>query len=158
MGRARDGVPWLDEREMEAWLRLVSVLLRLPAALDAQLRRDAGLSHFEYFTLAALSSREDRTMRMTDIASIVEGSLSRLSHACRRLEAEGWIERRPDPEDRRATLASLTDAGHEKLVASAPGHVRAVRALVFDPLTTAQVTQLATITERIGGAVDAWYA
>ena len=37
---------WLDAEERQAWRALASALVRLPAALDAQLRRDAGISHF----------------------------------------------------------------------------------------------------------------
>lgn len=32
-----------------------------------------------------------------------------------RLEAEGVVERRPDPDDRRSSLIGLTDAGRERL-------------------------------------------
>jgi hypothetical protein len=46
---------WLNEDELETWFALVSVLTRLPAALDRQLQRDAGISHFEYQVLAVLS-------------------------------------------------------------------------------------------------------
>ena len=46
---------WLDAEESQAWRALASALVRLPAALDAQLRRDAGISHFEYQVLALLS-------------------------------------------------------------------------------------------------------
>lgn len=146
-------VPWLDADEMEAWLGLVSLTIRLSGALDAQLRCDAGLSHFEYQVLAVLSMTEGHTMPMSEIAEFTEGSLSRLSHVCRRLEERGWIRRSPDPDDGRVTLASLTDAGMEKMVESAPGHVRGVRSLVFDGLTQAQVRQLAEITRRINAAI-----
>lgn len=40
------------------------------------------------------------------------------------------------------------------MVETAPGHVEAVRSLVFDPLTQAQRRQLGVIGERIMGAVD----
>ena len=46
---------WLDDEESQAWRALASALVGLPAALDAQLRRDAGISHFEYQVLALLS-------------------------------------------------------------------------------------------------------
>jgi DNA-binding MarR family transcriptional regulator len=148
-------VRWLDEDERETWLALVGLVVRLPAALDAQLRRDAGLSHFEYQVLAALSMAEDRTLQMTDIARFAESSLSRLSHACSRLEAQGWITRSADPVDKRAKRATLTDAGHAKVVATAPGHVEAVRTLVFDPLTKQQVKQIGDAATRILGAIGA---
>lgn len=37
---------WLSADERQAWLAMAAVLMRLPAALDAQLQRDAGISHF----------------------------------------------------------------------------------------------------------------
>jgi DNA-binding MarR family transcriptional regulator len=146
--------PWLDEEEMQAWYAVVSLLTRLPAALDAQLQRDAGISHFEYQVLAGLSMATDRTMRMSVLADFAEGSLPRLSQVVARLEKRGLVHRRPDPADGRFTLATLTDAGWEKVVATAPGHVEEVRRLVFDPLTKAQQRQLRTIGERIAHAVD----
>jgi hypothetical protein len=38
-----------------AWVPLVAVLELLPGVLDSQLRRDAALTHFEYYVLAMLS-------------------------------------------------------------------------------------------------------
>ena len=49
------GTHWLDDDEITAWIRLAALLELLPTALDAQLRRDSGLSHFEYYVLAMLS-------------------------------------------------------------------------------------------------------
>ena len=48
---------WLDAEESQAWRALANTLVRLPAALDAQLRRDAGISQFDYDVLALLSER-----------------------------------------------------------------------------------------------------
>lgn len=151
---ATDEPRWLTEVEMRAWLELISVLIRLPAALDRQLQRDAGLSHFEYQVLAGLSMSPERTMRMRDLAAFSDGSLSRLSHTVARLERRGWVRRAPDPDDGRYTLAILTDDGWDKVVATAPGHVEEVRRLVFDPTTRAQQHQLGTIGRRIMGAID----
>ncbi|GII56155.1 MarR family transcriptional regulator [Planotetraspora thailandica] len=149
-----DAPRWLTEEEQEAWMALVSVLVRLPAALDRQLQRDAGISHFEYQVLAMLSTSPERTMRMSDLAETADGSLSRLSHVVSRLEKRGWIRRSPDPADGRYTLATLTEGGWDKVVASAPGHVEAVRDFVIDPLTKPQVRQLRDIGRRILNTVD----
>ena len=148
------GPRWLDADEEQTWLSLISVLIRLPAALDAQLQRDAGISHFEYQVLAGLSMAPERTLRMSVLAGFAEGSLSRLSQVVARLEKRGWVRRTPDPADGRYTLAILTDAGWDLVVATAPGHVGAVRDYVFDPLTKAQQRQLRDIGRRIMRAVD----
>ncbi|WP_435736882.1 MarR family transcriptional regulator [Cellulosimicrobium sp. PMB13] len=145
---------WLDEAQLDAWKRLVAVVELLPGVLDAQLQRDADLSHFEYYVLAMLSEAPDRTLRMTHLASATNATLPRLSHVVARLEKRGLVERLPCPEDRRATNAHLTDDGWEKVVATAPGHVATVRDHVVDALTDEQVTQLDDIASAILERVD----
>ena len=66
---------WLSTDERQAWLALVGVMMRLPSALDAQLQRDAGLSHFEYMVLAGLSEAPGRTRQMSDLAGFTEAGL-----------------------------------------------------------------------------------
>jgi DNA-binding MarR family transcriptional regulator len=140
---------WLSADELRAWLPMGGLLLKLPAALDAQMQRDSGLSHFEYLVLASLSEAPERTRRMSALAALANGSLSRLSHVVKRLEARGWVERRACPSDGRYTNAVLTDAGWEKVLASAPGHVEAVRTLILDVLSTAELDQLGGMARRI---------
>ena len=146
---------WLDAEEAQAWHALASTLIRLPSALDAQLRRDAGISHYEYTVLAELSQEPGSTLRMSVLAMQTEGSLPRLSQVAARLEQRGWVRRTPDPADGRYTLAILTDEGRAKVAEAAPGHVEEVRRLVFDPLTKAQTRQLHEIGRRIMRAIDA---
>jgi DNA-binding MarR family transcriptional regulator len=153
MGIMTDEPEWLDDEERAAWLALVSVLMRLGPALNTQLARDAGVSHFEYTVMAGLSEAPDRTMRMSDLADLSDGLLPRLSQVVTRLEGRGWVGRRPDPSDGRFTLATLTDDGLAKVVAAAPGHVAEVRRLVLDPLTRKQVGQLTRIAERLNEAL-----
>ena len=145
---------WLDAEESQAWRALAKTLERLPAALDAQLRRDAGISHFEYQVLALLSEAPGRTLRMSELATWAGSSLPRLSQVVARLEQRGWVRRTPDPADGRYTLAILTDQGWTKVADAAPGHVEEVRRLVFDPLTKTQSRQLGEIGRRITHAID----
>lgn len=142
---------WLTPAEQAAWLSLAGVLIRLPAALDAQLQRDAGMNTFEYFVLTGLSQAPGHTLRMTDLAAFASGSASRLSHVVKRLEQRGWVRRELDAKDARCTNAVLTEAGWDAVVASAPGHVETVRHLVIDALTSGQVRQLHEIGERVLG-------
>jgi DNA-binding MarR family transcriptional regulator len=145
---------WLTAGERQTFLALVSVLIRLPAALDAQLQRDAGISHFEYAVMAGLSEAPGRTLRMSVLAMMTEGSLPRISQVVGRLEKRGWVRRTPDPADGRYTLAILTEEGWAKVAATAPGHVAEARRLIFDPLTKAQTRQLREIGRRIIRAID----
>ncbi len=114
---------WLDDEQQAAWVRLIAMVELLPGVLDTQLRRDADLTHFEYFLLAMLSEAPQRTLRMTALALRTNATLPRLSHVVRRLEERGLVERFPCPEDGRATNARLTEAGWTKVVDTAPGHV-----------------------------------
>jgi DNA-binding MarR family transcriptional regulator len=145
---------WLDGIERDAWLSLIGVIIRLPAALDAQLQRDAGLSHFEYMVMVNLSNADDHVLRMSQLAALCHSSLSRLSHVVARLERRGWLRRDPCPDDGRATLATLTDDGFAKLASAAPGHVDAVRAYVIDALDPEQLGQLSALGDTILGRLD----
>lgn len=136
------------------WVRLAAVLELLPTALDSQMRRDAQLTHFDYYVLALLSEAPERSMRMTKLAHSTTATLARLSHVVQRLEARGLLERVPCPEERRATNARLTEAGLRKVQEAAPGHVTFVRDHVIDALTPDQVTQLADITQAILQRLD----
>jgi DNA-binding MarR family transcriptional regulator len=137
-----DDPPWLSADELAAWMSLIGVLMALPQALDAQLKRDSGLNFFEYSILVALSGSAGRAMQLSNLAQLTGGSLSRLSHAITRLERQGWVQRRVHDGQTRCTEAVLTDAGLAVLSAAAPGHVREVRRVVFDALTSEQVSQL----------------
>ncbi|RSM70749.1 MarR family transcriptional regulator [Actinoplanes sp. ATCC 53533] len=143
---------WLDADESDAWLQLVQLTSWLPAALDAQLTRDAEVTSFEYAILAVLSEAPERTRTMSTLALLANGSLSRLSHVVKRLEARGWVCRSRSADSGRVKNAVLTDAGYAKVVESAPGHVAEVRRLTVDRLTRTQLRQLAAIGRRLNSA------
>jgi DNA-binding MarR family transcriptional regulator len=146
--------PWLDRRQLRAWIRLRGILELLPGVLDAQLRRDAEVTEFDYYVLAMLSEAPARTLRMTELARQTNATLPRLSHVVARLEGRGLVERFPSPEDGRATNAGLTEAGWAKVQEAAPGHVANVRHHVIDALSDEQIDQLATIGDAILARLD----
>ena len=139
----------MTDEQQQVWRRFVDVLVHVPAALEAQLQRDAGLTHMGYIVLATLSERADHQLAMSKLAMAVSASLSRLSHVVARLEAQGWVRRERNPDDGRVQIAVLTAAGRQKVVETAPGHAEAVQQLVFDRLTPTQVRQLAKVAESL---------
>jgi DNA-binding MarR family transcriptional regulator len=136
---------------MAAWLPLITLVTRLPQALDRQLRGDAGISHVYYQLLAMLSAAPDRQLRMGELARTTGISLSRLSHAVAALETRGWVTRCAAGGDGRGQLAQLTAAGQQLLDRTAPGHADEVRRLVFDALTTEEVDQLGQLARKLLG-------
>ncbi|WP_308200964.1 MarR family transcriptional regulator [Actinoplanes sp. M2I2] len=145
---------WLDQEQKAVWVRLAAVLELLPSALDSQLRRDAQITHFDYFVLAMLSEAPNRTLRMTTLAELTAATLARLSHVVQRLETRGLVERFPCPEDKRATNARLTAAGWDKVREAAPGHVATVRETVVDALSPGQIAQLTDILDAVLHRLD----
>jgi len=140
---------WLSAQEQAAWRPFVALLFRMPAALDAQLQKDAGISNFEYMVLSSLSEAPGRTLRMSELAAMASGSLSRLSHVVSRLESRGWVRREGCPGDGRFINAVLTDEGWAKVAATAPGHVAAVRKLLIDVLSPEDLRTLGSISEHL---------
>jgi len=125
-----DGQRWLDYDEQRAWRGFLAMATLLPGALDQQLQRDAEMGHSSYIVLAMLSEAPDRSLRMSDLAARANSSPSRLSHTVTRLEQRGWVRRERSAEDGRGSIARLTDDGWDVVVATAPGHVAAVRRYV----------------------------
>jgi DNA-binding MarR family transcriptional regulator len=145
------GTRWLQANERDAWLANSALMISLPAALDARMQRESGLTFFEYMVLSVLSEEPERTMQLSRLAARTASSLSRLSHVVGRLEKRELMSRARIPGAGRRTSATLTDAGFAEVVAAAPGHVAAVREYLIDQLGPQELAALS----RIGRAVDA---
>ncbi|MGO2540746.1 MarR family winged helix-turn-helix transcriptional regulator [Specibacter sp. AOP5-B1-6] len=148
-----DSPRWLDEHQQAVWQDLLTVVIALPTLLDRQLERDAETTNYEYSVLARLSMAPDLTLRLSELASQCDSSQPRMSKVMVRFEQRGWVTRSPDPDNGRYTLATLTETGMQKVVASAPEHVNRVRELVFDPLSSTQQRNLGIALARIAGTV-----
>jgi DNA-binding MarR family transcriptional regulator len=148
-GADADEPPWLDPEEKEAWTGLVSLILLLPGRLEAPLQAAAGLTLFEYLVLSHMSEVPGHRIRMSELAYLANGSLSRLSNVVKRFEQRGWATRAPDPDDGRYTVASLTEAGYAAVVAAAPTHVRAVREVFLDHVSAADGRAMARVAAKL---------
>lgn len=144
--------PWLTDEQLRDWQSLVALLMTVPPALDAQLKRDSGLNSFEYHVLAGLHDQPSGRLGMSELSTYTRGSPSRLSHAVSRLERAGWIERRSG--EARCVNAHLTEAGRRKLVEAAAAHVREVRRLVIDRLTPEQLAALGDAARLVVAEIE----
>lgn len=141
--------PWLDETETQTWLALSSLLLQGMRPIEQDLRRDCGLSLFEYFVLSRLSMSPNRRARMSELAQLANGSPTRLSNVITRFEKQGWVLREADTDDRRGAHAILTDVGLAVVEQAAPAHVRSVRRHAIDRLDAEQSRVLRSIAATL---------
>jgi DNA-binding MarR family transcriptional regulator len=120
--------------------RLVQVLGR---ALDADLEREQRMSLSEYTVLRNLSERDDRMLRMSELATACDMSLSGMTRLAARLEAHGFVRRVPCENDARGANAVLTDAGFARLRQAWPTHLASTRRHIFDHLDGLDLCALA---------------
>lgn len=145
---------WLSDDEMRAWVRFVETQGDLMSALERDLA-PTGLTLGDYQVFVYLSSAEDDSMRMCDLAEILQLSPSGLTRRLDGLVRAGWVERRPSDLDRRVMHAVLTEAGRAKLEASAPIHVASVRERIIDHLDRDDLRAFARAFGKIRDALDA---
>ncbi|MFD5141956.1 MarR family winged helix-turn-helix transcriptional regulator [Streptomyces sp. NPDC058401] len=145
---------WLTADQLAAWRSVMSLLKQLPTAVECQLQRDSQLSFVEYYVLVLLSEQPGRRVRMSDLSTLSNLELSRLSHMARRLEKRGILAREPDPTDGRYVHAILTDAGSACLTEAAPGHVNRVRDLFIDALTPEELQALRRSADKVVARIN----
>ncbi|AXE25203.1 MarR family transcriptional regulator [Streptomyces globosus] len=137
------GTRWLDEREMRAWRGFLAASALVNRHLDQQLKDDSGLSHPQYEILVRLAAAPRNELRMTELANGLINSKSGLTYQVTQMEKAGLVQRRSCPSDVRGVFAVLTEAGRARLEEAAPGHVAAVREVLIDVLTPAQLEAVA---------------
>lgn len=71
---------------------------------------------------------------MTALADKLVHSRSGLAHQIDLLKKAGSITRAPNPEDKRSTIVSITDAGRSVVEAVMPGHIAIAREMFLDQL------------------------
>lgn len=139
-----------SERWMPAWLTLVRTYARLWDELEAQVRRDHGLTIARYDVLAQLDMSGGQ-LRLSDLASAIVLSPSGLSKLLDRMEASGLIQREPDPDDARASLATLTPEGRALVERARRSHHALLEQTFGAALDDRDIAELARIMGRIDG-------
>lgn len=140
---------WLTEREDEVWRDYLRMQRELTARLEQELQAQSGLSTADYEVLVNLSEAPDHRLRAFELCDAMRWEKSRLSHHLSRMERRGLVRREECSTDGRGADVVLTRQGRTAITKAAPRHVDAVRALFLDPLTRAQLDQLAAISHRV---------
>ncbi len=140
---------WLNRRESLAWRGYLAMTDLLHSQVASDLLADSGLSTADYQVLVNLSESDGHRLRMTELASRLDWSKSRVSHQFARMESRGLVAREECPSDARGAFAVLTDAGMDEIRRAAPGHVESVRRHFIDQLEPEEIDALIAITTKV---------
>jgi MarR family transcriptional regulator, organic hydroperoxide resistance regulator len=117
---------------------------RLEQALDGH-----GLSIAQFDILASLGFEEGITQQeLAERLLVTKGNICGMID---RMEAGGWVERKPDPEDRRANRLFLTRQGKMLLAQAAPGQHALIKQMM-SALAPGEIQSLYQFLDRLDEA------
>ena len=158
MGSIRDSkrssLPVLNEDPRGWEVKVGIAMLRFHNRLErrmAEVLGAHGLSLAQFDVLATLAHGEGITQQeLAERLLVTKGNVVGLID---RVGTAGWVERRPDPDDRRANRLYLTEAGREILAHATPCQV-ALNHGIFGTLTPGELALLSELLERLEQATQ----
>ena len=136
------------DAKRQAWLELVRafhlIYRQVTTAITAH---DVTMPQFD--VLATLRFSEGVTQQ--ELAERLLVTKGNVCGVLDRLERLGWVERRPDPDDRRANRIFLTSAGRRKIASAVPAHDEIVLG-AMESLGGADVKALRGALQRLAKA------
>nr|WP_218008274.1 MarR family winged helix-turn-helix transcriptional regulator [Herbidospora sakaeratensis] len=128
---------------------LPRLMYALPRAIDADMVRDQQLPLTEWTALMRLAEAPGRRMRMGELATACELSLSGMTRIAGVLEKQGLIERVRSDHDARGWNAVITDAGLARLERAWPTNLASLRRHLLDHLDGIDVARLARAIQNV---------
>ncbi|MGH3876826.1 MAG: MarR family winged helix-turn-helix transcriptional regulator [Actinophytocola sp.] len=138
----------LGPRQLGVYFALMESVSMLQHAVEQQLRVEGDISYVQFQLLARLVAANSQ-LTMTQLADGVVYSRSGLTYQASLLEKAGLLTRASSPDDERATLVGITDAGSTLVGRVLPGHIQVTRRLLFEPLSDGDLKRLEDIMTRV---------
>ncbi len=136
-------------------LATTAALLETQSAVNEALSRlavrPAGLDIATADLLVRLSKSASCGIRGVEIGEQCLMTATRVSRLVDRAEAAGYVERQPDPTDRRAQHVVLTVKGREAARAYAPLMSEVIDELVYETMSTDERAILLELLARVRG-------
>jgi len=147
-------VQWLNDAEERSWRALQFMQMRLEAELARQLAAESGLSYPDYLVLVTLTDHPDGRLRLFELGATLGWEKSRLSHHVTRMADRGLVKKERCDADRRGAFVAVTKKGRKEIEAAAPSHLRSVRQLFVDRLTTDELDVIAIAAKKVLAGMD----
>ncbi len=131
--------------ELRIWLRLLSCATRIEKALNAKLRKEFNTTLARFDLLAQLT-RKPEGATMSEVSELLMVSNGAITALVQKLEADGFIHREVDSEDRRTFRLRLSQEGAKEFGRMARRHEEWVIALIGELSHVAQSDLLQHLT------------
>jgi DNA-binding MarR family transcriptional regulator len=141
--------------DVSAWRAVLLAQSRALRAIERDMNDANVISLTWYDVLLELNAAPEGRLRMLDLAARAVLSRTRISRVVSELEEYGLVERIADPEDKRATLASITTSGRKALAHAAPHYLSGIEKHFNCYLSAHAKQTIATSLQRVIDAHDA---
>jgi len=135
-------------RGIGAWRSLLWAHATLMRQLETQLEEQTGLALADYDVLAQLAIA-DGELRMTELANRALISRSGMTRRVARLVDEGLVHRSEANADGRGVVVALTEAGVDRLAATAPVHARGIAEYFVSRLDDEELAVLESALDKV---------
>jgi DNA-binding MarR family transcriptional regulator len=135
-----------------AFVSLLFVAGDLLQRLDEACERH-GLTHTQYNVLRILRGAHPGGHARCDIMQRLITRSPDVTRLLDRLEQHGWVSRGWSPENRRLSIATITDEGLS-LLRLVDADVRRIEAQAVSPLSSEEVEQMSRICDRIADSFE----
>lgn len=119
------------KQELKLWLRLLATTKLISQEIRRRLRNEFGAT-LPQFDLLAQLYREEDGLRLGELSSRTMVTNGNITGLVERLEADGTIIRERLPDDKRVTVARLTEKGRAYFEGMAEAHERWVKEMMAD--------------------------
>lgn len=135
--------------ELRIWLRLLSCSTRIEKALNARLRKEFNTTLARFDLLAQLARSPDGAT-MSEVSQLLMVSNGAITGLVQKLEADGFIHREVDSDDRRTFRLRLSQEGAKQFARMARRHEEWVIALIgeLSPVAQSDLLQHLTLLKR----------
>lgn len=134
------------KQELRIWLRMLSTTKLISQEIRRRLRVEFGAT-LPQFDLLAQLYREPEGLRLGEISKRTMVTNGNITGLVARLEEDGLIYRETPGDDRRVTVARLTDAGRSAFAEMAGAHELWIHELMADIDQSAVSTLIGTMDQ-----------
>ena len=138
-----------DHDPIAAWRAVLLAHSRALRAIEADIDTDGTIPLPWYDVLLELNAAEDGQLRMQELGARAVLSRTRVSRIVTELETARLVRRLPDPDDGRASLATITPVGRAELRATAPVYLAGIERHFTRHLTQRQQRAITTGLQRV---------